>query len=208
MAFLRINAVNIVCASLLLLLMSGAQSSDVVEMSIAAGDVIKTGVPKLRVTFRNLRDEEINLYLGTIGGRGARPCQLDHREVTCSLNFNLSVTDANGRTRKFEFRGMDHVAGRLDPYIVQLQAHSTYTIELGMDQFWAPDTGDYKTLRLDAGKYNISLQFEGRDPETKNLDQPYIKHMSFWKGKLTSNTLTIEIASTDAAEQALAADSP
>jgi hypothetical protein len=177
-------------------------------MSIADGGVVKTGIPNLRVTFRNLRDEQINLYLGTIGGGGARPCKLDNREVTCSFNFNLSVTDANGRTRKFEFRGMDYIAGRLDPYIVHLQAHSTYTIELGIDQFWAPDTGDYKTLRLDAGKHNISLQFEGRDPATVNLDQPYIKQMSFWKGKLTSNTLTIEIASMDAAEQALAADSP
>src|SRR5258705_1423822 len=34
-----------------------------IEMSIADGGVVKTGVPNLRVTIRNLRDEEINLYL-------------------------------------------------------------------------------------------------------------------------------------------------
>jgi hypothetical protein len=90
---------------------------------------------------------------------------------------------------------MTYVAGRLDPYIVPLQAHSTYVIELGIDQFWSPDTGDYEGLRLDAGKYDISLQFEGHEHGTFNLDQPYIKQMSFWKGKLTSNSLTIEIAS-------------
>ena len=163
-------------------------------MSIADGGVVKTGVPNLRVTFRNLRDEEINLYLGTVGGGGPRPCKLDNREVTCTFNFNLSVTDANGTIRKFEFRGMSYVAGRLDPYIVHLQAHSTHTIELGIDQFWSPDTGDYEGLRLDAGKHDISLEFEGRAPGSVNLDQPYIKQMSFWKGKLTSNTLTIRLS--------------
>jgi hypothetical protein len=175
-------------------------------MSIADAGKVKNGVPNLRVTFRNLRDEEINLYLGTIGGGGSRPCRLDNREVTCSFNFNLSVTDANGGMHKFKFRGMAYVFGRLDPYIVHLQAHSTYAIELGIDQFWAPDTGDYKSLRLDAGKHDISLQFEGREPGPVNLDQTYMSQMSFWKGKLTSNTLTIEIASIDAAEQALEAD--
>ena len=197
MRFLRIKALNTICASSLLLLLnlpSVVQSSADVEMSIADGGVVKTGVPNLRVTFRNLRDEEINLYLGTIGGQGPRPCKLDNSEITCTFNFNLSVTDASGTTRKFKFRGMAFVAGRLDPYIVRLQAHSTYAIELGIDQFWSPETGDYKGLRLDAGKHDISLQFEGRTPGTFNLDQPYIKQMSFWRGKLTSNTLTIEIA--------------
>ena len=208
MTFLGIKPLNTICASLLLLLSlsSGTQASDDVEMSIADAGVVKTGVPNLRVTFRNLRDEEINLYLGTIGGRGPRPCKLDNREVTCSFNFNLIVTDASGGTRKFRFRGMAYVLGRLDPYIVHLQARSTYTIELGIDQFWAPDTGDYKSLRLDAGKHDISLQFEGREPGRVNLDQPYMKQISFWKGKLTSNTLTIGIASMGATEQALEAD--
>ena len=172
-----------------------------VEMSIVDGGVVKTGVPNLRVTFRNLRDTEINLYLGTIGGRGPRPCKLDNREITCSFNFNLSVTDASGTSRKFKFRGMSYVAGRLDPYIVHLQAHSTYAIELGLDQFWSPDSGDYAGLRLDAGKHDTSLQFEAREPGWVNLDQSYIKQMSFWKGNLTSNTLTIQIASRDAASR-------
>ncbi len=210
MKFLSTKALNTVCASLLLLLLnlpSGAQSSADVEMSIADGGVVKTGVPKLRVTIRNLRDEEINLYLGTIGGWGPRPCKLDNREITCTFNFNLNVTDASGTTRKFTFRGMDYVAGRLDPYVVHLQAHSTYAIELGIDQFWSPDTGDYKSLRLDAGKHDISLQFEGRASGSVNLDQQYIKQMSFWKGKLTSNTLTIDVASMNADEQARVARS-
>jgi hypothetical protein len=212
MAFFSIKALSSICASLLLLLLVSislrTQSSDDIKMSIEADGRVKNGVPNLRATFRNLRDEEINLYLGTIGGRGPRPCKLDNREVTCSFNFNLSVTDANGRTRKFKFRGMDYVAGRLDPYIVHLQAHSTYTIDLGIDQFWAPDTGDYKTLRLDAGKYDISLQFEAHEPATANLDQTYLKRLSFWKGKLTSNTVTMKIASMGLVEQAIGADSP
>ena len=75
MSFLIIKVLNTSCVSLLLLLLSlssGAQSSDDVEMSISNGGVVKTGAPTLRVTFRNLRDKEMNLYLGTIGGGGGR----------------------------------------------------------------------------------------------------------------------------------------
>jgi hypothetical protein len=89
MRFLRIKALNTISASLLLLLLnlpSVVQSSADVEMSIVDGGVVKTGVPNLRVTFRNLRDEEINLYLGTIGGQGPRPCKLDNSEITCTFN--------------------------------------------------------------------------------------------------------------------------
>lgn len=197
MKFLEIKFRNTICAWLLLLLLNfptGAQSSGHLEMSIAHGDAVEMGVPSLRVTFRNLSEKEINLYLGSIGGRGPRPCKLDQREVTCTFNFNLSVTSASGTTRKFKLRGMDFVAGRLAPYIVHLQANSTYTIELGIDQFWSPDTGDYQSLRLDSGSKDLALQFEARAPGPVNLDQQYIKQMSFWKGKLTSNTLTVRVS--------------
>jgi hypothetical protein len=193
--FHRKRIIKIVCGSFLLLLGLAyqARAADGLELSIAQIGLVKPGVPNLRVTFRNLSDQEINLNLGTIGGHGQRPCKLDNREITCSFNFELNVTEAGGATRKFKFRGADYVAGRLDPYLVSVPAHSTQAIELGIDQFWAPDSENYQSLRLGPGKYDISLRFAGRAPRTINLDQPYIKQMSFWEGNLTSNTLPVAI---------------
>ena len=207
MKSLRIKSLNVICATLLLLLVSHSskaqsseglqwgESGDGLQLSIAEDGVIRAGVPNLWVTFRNLRDEEINLSLGIIGGWGPRPCKLDNREAICTFNFNLNVTDASGVTRKYKFRGMAYVAGRLVPYIVHLQAHSTYALELGIDQFRSPDTKD-KRLQLGPSRYEISLEFGERAPEVANLDRLYIEKMDVWKGKLKSNTLAIEVAPT------------
>src|SRR5256885_6647783 len=89
---------------------------------------------------------------------------------------------------------MSFVAGRLDPYIVYLRAHTTYALELGLDQFWSPATHEYQPLALSPGIYETSLEFEGREPGIVNLDQAYISKMTFWKGKLTSNSLSLNVA--------------
>jgi hypothetical protein len=167
------------------------EAIDGVQMAIADAGPAKTGVTNLRVTFRSLQDKDISLYLGVIGGWGPRPCTLDNRQITCTFNFNLNVSDAVGTRRTFKFKGMVYVAGRLDPYIAHLQSRSTYTLELGLDQFWSPETKEYE-LKLAPGKYQISLQFEGRAPERMWLDRQDIQKMNFWLGRLQSNTLTIQ----------------
>jgi hypothetical protein len=214
MKLLRITVLNAICAclflTLLLSLSAQGQSSDSsqwgsavdgIQMSISDAGYVKAGIPKLRVTFRNLTNEDTYLYLGTIGGGGARPCNLNNRNVTCTFNFNLNVTDARGATRQFKFRGMDYIAGSLSAYVIYLQAHSTYSLDLGMDQFWSPETKEYE-LKLDPGSYQLSLQFDGQVPERVNgfinqeyhiLDQRYIEKTEFWKGKLQSNTYEFKL---------------
>lgn len=167
---------------------------DGVQMTISENGLVKTGVPNLRVVFRNVVDHDVNINLGLVGGSGPRPCKLDNRDIICSFNFKLNVSDGNGATRTYDFRGMTFVAGRLDAYIVNLRAHSEYTLELGCDQFWSPATREYQPLALSSGVYKISLEFEGREPEIVNLDQSYISKMTFWKGKITSNSLPINVA--------------
>jgi hypothetical protein len=201
---LRTKVIETFCLTLcllLLLLQVGAQELDRrqwgeasggVQMAVEDAGVVGAGVRKLRVTFRNLRDEEINLYLGMVGGRGVRPCKLDPAPAApCDLNFNLDVTDSAGTMRRLSFSGIYFVAGRLDPCIVRLGACATYSLEVYSDQFWSPDAKEWG-LKPGPGKYQLSLDFEGGAPEHVNLDQPYIKQMSFWQGKLRSNSLTIE----------------
>jgi hypothetical protein len=165
---------------------------DGVQMSIGEAGVVKPGVPILKVVFRNLRDKPINLVLGFVGGSGPRPCKLDNRQITCTLNFNLFVTDPAGVARKYTFRGITFVAGRLEDYLVRLEADSTWALELGLDQFWSPATREYDPLTLRPARYQLSLQFEGRGVKFVNIDQKYLEKMTFWTGTLTSNLLTIQ----------------
>ena len=172
------------------------EAVDGVQMSIRENGLIKAGVPNLQVVFRNVSDRDININLGTIGGSSPRPCKLDNRDIPCTLNFKLNVTRDGGATSKYTFRGISFVAGRLGAYIVYLRAHSTYTLELGIDQFYSPATHEYQALALLPGTYKLSLEFEGRAPGIINLDQPYIAKMTFWKGKLTPNSLSIDTKPT------------
>jgi hypothetical protein len=167
---------------------------DGVQMTISENGLVKAGVPNLRVVFRNVVDHDVNINLGDVGGSGPRPCKLDNRDIICTFNFKLNVSDRNGGTRTYTFRGATFVAGRIDPYIVYLRAHSTYTLELGCDQFWSPATHENEPLALSSGIYKISLDFEGRAPGIINLDQSYISKMTFWKGKISSDPISINVA--------------
>jgi hypothetical protein len=195
------KVLNLICTSFFLLILSltvRAQSSgglqwgeavDGVQMSISEAGSVKAGEPNLRVTFKNDLKEDVDLYLGIIGGSGPRPCVLENRTIPCTFNFTLSVTDAAGDARRFKFKGIMYVAGRLDPYIAWLRAGSTYALDIGLDQFWSPETKEYD-LKLAPGEYRIFLEFEGREPDLMSYEQS-INKMNFWKGRLKSNTLTI-----------------
>jgi hypothetical protein len=203
MRSLCIKALNAICVSFFLLLLNlpaRAQSSDDpqwgeatdgVQMSISDAGFVEAEVPKLRVTFQNKRKEDIDLYLGTIGGWSPRPCNLDNRSIPCTFNFTLGVTDSTGKTLEFKFKGMMYVAGRLEPYIVWLRAGSTYALDIGLDQFWSPETKEYE-FSLAPGKYRIFPEFEGRAPELIDHEQR-INKMNFWEGKLRSNALEIRM---------------
>jgi hypothetical protein len=200
---LSIKILNLVCASFLLLIWGlpvKAQSSgnlqwgeavDGVQMAISEAGTVKPGVPNLRVTFKNNRQEDVDLYLGIIGGSGTRPCVLENRTIPCTFNFTLGVTDAAGKTRRFKFKGIMYVAGRLDPYIAWLRAGATYALDIGLDQFWSPETKEFE-LKLADGENRIFLEFEGRKPDLMSHEQA-INKMNFWKGTLKSNTLAIEL---------------
>jgi len=203
------------CCLLLPLLSAIAHATDRQQWGEASGGVqiavedagfVGAGGRRLRVTFRNLSGEEINLYLGDVGGAGVRPCKLDPAPAApCNLNFGLDVTDAAGKTRKLRFSGVYYVNGFLKPCVVHLGAGSTYTLEVSTDQFWSPAAKEWG-LKLRPGKYQLDLEFEGRAPGDENMDQQHIEQVSFWQGRLRSNSLMIEWQSRGAAEQRHAAE--
>lgn len=83
-----------------------------------------------------------------------------------------------------------YIAGRVDDYLVALRAGSMYTVKLSLNQFYSPDTKEFE-LKVPAGKYLITANFEGHGAQAVNLDTQGIKLMNFWLGKAQSNVLTI-----------------
>jgi hypothetical protein len=169
------------------------ESVNGVQLVIGENGLIKPGIPNLQVTFRNVSDRDLNINLGEIGGGSPRPCKIEKRTISCNLNFKLNVSNPSGATRTYTFRGIGWVAGRLDAYIVNIREHSAYTLELGLDQFWSPQTNEYRPPELAPGTYELSLEFEGRAPSIINLDQRYIERMTFWQGKVISNSLSMNV---------------
>ena len=64
-------------------------------------------------------------------------------------------------------------------------------MKLSLDQFWLSDTKQVG-LAVFPGKYQITTEFEGRGPQTGNIDMSGIKLIKFWLGKLQSNILEVE----------------
>ncbi len=84
--------------------------------------------------------------------------------------IHLIVTDSGGKPGEFIFadRRFAGLAGRMDDYVVPLRSGSTYTLELRLDQFVSPTTGD--EFKLKPGRYEISVQFRGTGADNINGD--------------------------------------
>jgi hypothetical protein len=184
---------GVLCGATCLLL--PAQSADQTEdqwgvttqglqMSLSDTGQGKPGEPEFQVAFRNVGQQDVVLNLGMMLANG---------KVLLPDKIRLKLTDAAGKTRELHFSDKRYpgVAGRVDDYLVPLRAGSVYSLRLPLDQFWSPSTQEF-TLKLPPGKYQASAQFQGSGAATSNDDMPGIKLMNFWKGKLTSNDLTLE----------------
>ncbi len=150
------------------------------QMSISTTGKDKVGNPEFQVAFRNVGEQDVALNLGIMLANG---------KVQLPDNVRLSLTDVNGRVRELHFSDKKHpgVAGRVDDYVVPLRVGSVYMLKLPLSQFWSPNTNEF-TLELKPGKYQISAQFEGG--KAKHDSGRFI--MSYWEGKLQSNTLKFE----------------
>ena len=156
--------------------MQWGKPSDGVQISLSSSD--PTG---LQVAFRNVGDHDVTLNLGSMMANG---------KVQLPDEINIDFTDAQGRSRVFKFRDKKHagVAGRLDDYVVPLRAGSMYTLKLGLDEFWCPETEEFE-IPLLPGKNQLTGRFHGGGARISHSD---IRLMNFWLGDVESNTLTVE----------------
>lgn len=151
---------------------------DGLQVSVSVAASRKADIPELQIIIRNAGEKDVVLNLGMMLANG---------KVQLPDKISFSLTDASGKIRKLDFLDGKYavIAGRVDDYIVPLRSGSTYGLKIGLDNLYSLSTNEIGS-KLPSGKYQITAQFEG--------DGANISHLSAnsWKGKLQSNTLTID----------------
>jgi hypothetical protein len=160
---------------------SGAVT-DGLRMSLSVSRSGNPGNPAFEVAIQNAGEKDVCLNLGEMLANG---------KVMIPDKIGLNLTDSGGKLLELDFvdRRFPGVAGRRDDYMVPLRSGSTCTLELRLDQFVSPTTGD--RMKLSPGRYEVSARFQGDGAETGNADMAGMKLMNFWKGKLQSNFVVI-----------------
>lgn len=108
----------------------------------------------------------------------------------------LTLTDAQGKSRRFDLREPWYIAGRLDPLILPIAAGAAFSIPVDLDKYSAAASKEFD-YKLKPGNYSLEAQFTGKrvsQPEA-NLDAKGIALMPYWTGKVTSNPLQFEVPS-------------
>ena len=143
--------------------------------------------PKFRVELRNAGENDLILNLGIMLANGKRQYP---------LAVVLTLTDAQGTSRRLELREPPFVAGRVDPLVLPLPVGSAFSIPVDLDQYWPAASGevDYK---LRPGTYSLDAQLTGKgvSHHDANLDLKGIALMPYWQGTITSNTLRVAVPS-------------
>ncbi len=143
--------------------------------------------PKFRVELRNAGQNDLVVNLGMMLANGKR--QYPNAVA-------LTLTDAQGKSRRLDLREPAMIAGRVDPFVVPIPVDATFSIPVNLDGYWpaASKEFDYK---LKPGTYSLEAQFTGRSvsQQEANLDVKGIALMPYWTETVTSNQLRFEVSS-------------
>lgn len=143
--------------------------------------------PKFRVELRNAGQNDLVVNLGMMLANGKR--QYPNAVA-------LTLTDAQGKSRRLDLREPAMIAGRVDPFVVPIPVDATFSIPVNLDGYWpaASKEFDYK---LKPGTYSLEAQFTGRSVSQReaNLDVKGIALMRYWTETVTSNQVRFEVSS-------------
>lgn len=172
------------CASVLLT-SATAISADETKGTVVEGLQLSVAVlphkdaanPQFRVTFSNVGESDFVLNLGSMLGNG---------QTLTPDQIQLQIVTPDGTLRDLKFAAA-RAAGRMDDYLVPLRAGSEYSVRLGLSDFWSPATKEFK-IEPAPGDWKVVASFEGTGARHVNVDMPAVKLLSFWTGKVESNT--------------------
>jgi hypothetical protein len=141
--------------------------------------------PRFRVELRDAGENELVLNLGLM---------LDNARKQYPNAVFLILTDALGRSRRFDLLEPAVIAGRADPFVVPLPVGATFSIPVDLDKYWAAKSKDFD-YNVKPGTYSLEAEFTGRavSQQEANLDVKGIALMPCWTGTVTSNQLRFEV---------------
>jgi len=156
-----------------------------IHLDQAGGALSKA--PKFRVELRNAGENDLILNLGIMLANGKK--QYPNAVV-------LTLTDAQGKSRRFDLREPWYIAGRLDPLVLPLPTGADFSILVDLDKYWAAASKEFD-YKLKPGSYSLEARFTGKgvSQQEANLDVKGIALMSYWAGTVTSNRLQFEVPS-------------
>jgi hypothetical protein len=166
---------------------AGGEAVSGLRMTINLDRVVgvRSKTPDFRIELRNVGENDLVLNLGVMLANGKR--QFPNAVI-------LTLTDAQGKSRRLDLRDPSFISGRVDPLIVPLPVGAIFSIPVNLDRYWAvaSEEFDYKPK---PGRYALEAQFTGRgvSQQEANLDEQGIALMPCWQGKVTSNLLRFDL---------------
>jgi hypothetical protein len=142
--------------------------------------------PSFTLAFQNTGDRDFVLNLGLMLANG--------KMMTPSA-VRLILTDSAGNVRSLQYfdRRYGGIRGRVDDFIVALRMGATYVFRVSLGDYWSEATKEFG-IKLEPGKYRISVRFEGEGAQFPNLDMQGVGLLNFWKGTAQSSTLEFEVS--------------
>jgi len=168
-------------------------SSNGLGMSIAP-DEAASGPDKamhFKVTFKNLRTEDITFVPGTLIDCGRTPSK------TSAVTLNL--TGPQGKQhRHFPYLGdgppyQGACGGQIEFYVVVLHGGESITLPLDVGKYVdLSDSRQYAGARIPAGKYSLQAELATLPSEVLTS---LLKTKNVWTGTTTSNIVKVQFAS-------------
>jgi hypothetical protein len=148
---------------------------------------VQSKAPKFRVELRNAGESDLILNLGMMLAN----CKKQYPNAVV-----LTLTDAQGKSRRLDLREPAGVAGRVDPLVLPLPVGAAFSIPVDLDYYWATTAKEFD-YKLKPGNYSLEAQFTGKgvSQQEANLDAKGSALMPYWTGTVASNHLQFEVPS-------------
>jgi hypothetical protein len=172
---------------------SGIEPGNGLGMSIAPDEAASDAdkATHFKVTFSNLRSEDLTFIPGTLIACGMTPSK------TSAVKLNL--TGPQGKQhRHLPYLGdgppyQAACAGRVELYVVVLHRGESLSLPLDIGKYVdLSDSKQYDGARFPAGKYSLQAELT---TEPSEIPKSMLKTKNVWTGKATSNNVQVQFAS-------------
>ena len=161
---------------------------------LIAPDEAASGADKamhFKVTFSNLRGEDLTIIPGTLVDCGTTPSK------TSAIKLNLRGPQGK-QHRHLPYLGdgppyQAGCAGHIEPYVVVLHRGESLSLPLDIGKYVdLSDSKQYDGARFAGGKYSLQAELT---MELSDIQKSTLKAKNVWTGKAVSNTVQVQFAS-------------